>query len=118
MLNGFGIYHLCLALLCRSDYGYILKKREIKKSLRTGNRREAIRKARILAGKYQECFDQMTEFDDEIRRLMRDSVMMKEIKLSADIFPDETISIKNTRNGPESQANRKGAVRPRAERLQ
>ncbi|MCB2215677.1 MAG: site-specific integrase [Desulfobulbaceae bacterium] len=105
MLNGFGIYHLRLAVPQRLRY--ILNKREIKKSLRTGNRREAIRKARALAGKYQECFDQMTDFDDEIRRLMRDSVMMKEIKLSADIFPDGTISIKNLEMDPNHKQTEK-----------
>lgn len=66
-----------------------------------------ISKARILASKYQECFDQMTDFDDEIRRLMRDSVMMKEIKLSTDFFPDGTISIKNLEMDPNHKETEK-----------
>ncbi len=54
LLNGFNLYHLRLP---RPKYlQSVIKQPEIKRSLRTGNRREALCKARILAGKYQEVF--------------------------------------------------------------
>jgi len=45
--NSFGIYHLRLAV--PKHLRHTIGKREIKKTLRTGNRREALRKARRLA---------------------------------------------------------------------
>ncbi len=62
LLNGFGIYHLRLSVPrhLRSAVG----KREIKKTLRTGNHREALRKARRLATMYQDQFDELTDQND------------------------------------------------------
>jgi len=61
--NSFGIYHLRLAV--PKHLRYVVGKREIKKTLRTGNRREALRKARRLATILQDRFDEMT-FDNSI----------------------------------------------------
>ena len=61
MLNSFGIYHLRLAV--PKHLRYVVGKREIKKTLRTGNHREALRKARRLATILQDKFDEMTLID-------------------------------------------------------
>lgn len=60
--NSFGIYHL--RLVVPKHLRHTVGKREIKKTLRTGNRREALRKARRLATQYQDWFDDMTNFND------------------------------------------------------
>ncbi len=56
--NSFGIYHLRLAV--PKHLRHTVGKREIKKTLRTGNHREALRKARRLATILQDKFDEMT----------------------------------------------------------
>jgi integrase len=98
LLNGFNIYHLRLPV--PKHLQSVIKQREIKRSLRTGNRQEAIRKARILAGKFQEIFDYMSKYDKEVEDLLNNP-LSAHIKLSMDKKADGTLSINNLEMDPD-----------------
>lgn len=99
LLNGFHIYHLRLPV--PKHLQSVIKQREIKRSLRTGNRQEAIRKARILAGKFQEIFDYMSnKYDKEVEELLNNP-LSAHIKISMDRKPDGTLSINNLEMDPD-----------------
>ena len=98
LLNGFNIYHLRLPVPKRLQS--VIKQREIKRSLRTGNRREALRKSRILAGKYQEAFDQMGKYDEEVEKLLNNP-LSAHMKMSLERKPDGTITINGLELDPD-----------------
>lgn len=98
LLNGFNIYHLRLPV--PKHLQSVIKQREIKRSLRTGNHREALRKARILAGKFQEIFDYMSKHDKEVEELLNNP-LSADIKLSIDKKADGTLSINNLEMDPD-----------------
>ena len=105
LLNGFNIYHLRLPV--PKHLQCVIKQREIKRSLRTGNRLEAIRKARILAGKFQELFDYMSnKYDKEVEDLLNNP-RTAHIKLSAEKKADGTISIQNLEMDPDKVESEK-----------
>jgi len=84
--NSFGIYHLRLAV--PKHLRHTVGKREIKKTLRTGNRREALRKARRLATQYQDWFDQMSEYDDILNNPLNKQLKFDTITTN----PDGTVT--------------------------
>ncbi len=94
MKNSFGIWHLRLAV--PKHIRYIIGKREIKKTLRTGNEREALRKARKLAVQYQEKFDRMSEIDDILN-----NPLFQHLKCSIVRHPDGTVEMKDVEMDPE-----------------
>ncbi len=60
-----------------------------------------MRKARILAGKYQEAFDYMGKYDDEVEKLLNNP-LSAHIKMSIDKRADGTLSIKGLEMDPDN----------------
>ncbi len=94
--NSFGIYHLRLAV--PKHLRHTVGKREIKKTLRTGNRREALRKARRLATQYQDWFDQMADFDDILNNPLNKQLEFE----SFTVKPDGTREAKGVKLDPDN----------------
>ena len=80
--NSFGIYHLRLAV--PKHLRHTVGKREIKKTLRTGNRREA----RRLATQYQDWFDEMANYDDILNNPLNKQLKFNSITTN----PDGTVT--------------------------
>jgi len=112
--NSFGIYHLRLAV--PKHLRHTVGKREIKKTLRTGNRREALRKARRLVTQYQDWFDQMSEYDDILnnplnKQLKFDSITTNTdgtvtatgVELDPDNIEADTAALQQILNGTTTQ---------------
>jgi hypothetical protein len=101
-LNPYGVYHFRIAI--PQELRVILGKREIKKSLRTSNRKEAIRIAQGLSVKVNDVFE-------EIRRMAgkknpdtgiiilkglkkeKDSVTVEEFTVDLDDKKKETLQV-------------------------
>lgn len=112
LLNSFNIYHLRLPV--PKHLQSVIKQREIKRSLRTGNRYEALRKARILAGKYQEVFDYMSnKCDNEVEELLNNP-LSAHIKMSIDKKADGTLSISNLEMDPDKIESEKNYLTMRS----
>ena len=114
LLNGFNVFRLRLPV--PKHLRPVIKQREIKRSLRTGNRKEALRKARILAGKYQEAFDYMSRYDKEVEELLNNP-LAAHIKLSAEKKPDGTILIKDLKMDPDKVEREKELLDHAIEKL-
>ena len=94
--NSFGIYHLRLAV--PKHLRHTVGKREIKKTLRTGNRREALRKARRLATYYQDQFDQMANYDDILNDPLNKQLKFDSITTN----PDGTVTATGVELDPDN----------------
>ena len=94
--NSFGIYHLRLAV--PKHLRHTVGKREIKKTLRTGNRREALRKARRLVTQYQDWFDQMADFDDILNNPLNKQLKFDSITTN----PDGTVTATGVELDPDN----------------
>lgn len=85
--NSFGIHHLRLAV--PKKLRYLFGRREVKKSLRTGSYREALRKAWKLATFYLESFEKMTR---DYKKLVNDPLNHK-LTVNIVRHPDGTIEM-------------------------